>query len=130
MGVETMSYYLKVKDAYTPQDISEIRKDIKKLSIEETCKKHKISFKELVKQTSKKSPRATRKPNPHKHIYARGKNYTIQKNINGKFNYFGMYYSLEDACKVRDMLIKYDWKKSCLKKICETLGVGRFGDDK
>lgn len=52
----------------------------------------------------------------NKHIYKNyGGNYIITKSINGKNKSFGTYPTLEEARKVRDLLIANDWDKSIIQ---------------
>ncbi|PAV08082.1 hypothetical protein [Methanosphaera cuniculi] len=51
------------------------------------------------------------KENPDKHIYPYKKNkYRIIKQINGKAHDFGIYNTLEEARKERDLLIHSNWE--------------------
>ena len=50
-------------------------------------------------------------------------NWRVSKFVDGVNIYFGSYYSKEDAIKVRDELIKYNWDKDKLNEILLRLGV-------
>jgi hypothetical protein len=55
----------------------------------------------------------------------RNNTWTIQKTINDKPVYFGVYSSRYDARRVRAELIKCNWDKSKLTKICDKLNIKR-----
>lgn len=56
----------------------------------------------------------------NKYIYLNsGGNYVINKLLNGKNEYFGIYSTLEEARKVRDLLVSNDWDKECIKDILD-----------
>lgn len=45
-----------------------------------------------------------------KYIYKWEKGYMVNKQIDGKFYYFGNYHSLEKAKKARDYFVDHDWR--------------------
>ena len=107
--------------------ISEIQNDFKKgYTINEVCNKYGLTFKELVSSHMRKKAEI----NPKKCIYQHynGK-YVLQKTINGKEIYYGIYDSLETAEQVKALLIKFDWDKDYLPLILKQLGVENNGSN-
>lgn len=105
-----------------------IRKDLKEgKSIEQVCKDHNITFKNLCDtfhgylRTPKKYPTTT----PTKYIEVRNNRACVRKNINGKTKIFGTYDRLEDAIQMRDALEKDGWHQTHVDQICEKLGIER-----
>lgn len=47
--------------------------------------------------------------NPMKHITRNGKGWQIQRDYNGKHEYYGTFSNIIDAMNERDLLIAYDW---------------------
>ena len=48
--------------------------------------------------------------NWRQHVYPNGNSFRVQKTINGKKKYFGVYKTLEEALTVRDELIANNWE--------------------
>lgn len=105
-----------------------IQKELKDgLTISEACNKYCLSFKELVELVSKEKKIIPRKRDKEKqYIYRKGRAFVIQKRVNGKYSYFGAYSSFEDARKVRDELVKFNWNMDYLPLICRQLGVEKL----
>lgn len=61
------------------------------------------------------------------YILKRSWGYVIQKEYNQKLTYYGAYRTVNDARRVRDMLVKYNWNKKCLNEICKKIGVEKLG---
>lgn len=107
---------------------SEISKDLKNGTIEDTCMKHNITFKELVERSLRNNLPVNRDKGSDKFIYPRGKQFAIMKSIKGDFRYYGVYNTMEDARKVRNKLIDCNWDKSQLPSIHKELGVKTYGN--
>ena len=56
------------------------------------------------------------------------KGYKLQKFINGELKHIKYFKNMEDAIKVRDMLVKFDWDLDYLDLICKQLGVEKIGN--
>ena len=54
--------------------------------------------------------------NPMKHITRNGKGWQIQRDCNGKHEYYGQFSNLTDAMNERDLLVANDWD---IEKVCE-----------
>ena len=100
------------------------------MSIEEVCKKHNLSFKELVYLSATNLPR--KKPKKYKktsnqpdeeYISYTYEKYQIRKTIDGNLRHFGTYDTLEDAIKMRDYLMEHGWYTTRVKAIRRRLGV-------
>lgn len=107
-----------------------IFKDLKMTSIENTCRTHNLTFKELFELSKKVYPRSKRDKRQTRYITKAGQKYAIKKTINCKSEYFGIYSNIEETRKVRDMLEKCNWDKNCLDAICKELGVEKSGNNK
>lgn len=117
-------------------DKDTLRKDLMNLPLEEALTKHNVSFEEAFKVFHKheKQPYTRRRYSPRKplsrrsvdfYIFKRKDSYTIRKDVKGKVTVFGTYHSLEDAVKVRDVLMEEGWIQSNVDSICQRLGVER-----
>ena len=111
-----MSYYLNVKDLHSREELMDIREDLKRLSIEETCKKYKITFQDLCKICSSSIKKGNHKQNNSfpKYINPVSARFEVMKCLDGKSVVFGHYMSLEEAIEVRDKLISLGWKANPL----------------
>ena len=111
-------------------DKDTLRKDLMNLPLEEALTKHNVSFEEAFKVFHKheKQPyniKQSRRRSVDFYIFNRKDSYTIRKDVNGKVTMFGTYHSLEDAVKVRDVLMEEGWIQSNVDSICQRLGVER-----
>lgn len=102
--------------------MSELRQGF---TIEHVCRSHGLSFMELFMMCDSEN----RKENPEKelttgelYISKKGENYFILRK--GQV-YYGAYYSLEDARKVRDYFIFNRWDKRKVDSVCDIVGVVR-----
>ena len=115
------------------------------MSIDEACRKHKISFKYACDNLPraygkrKRNYPANRKPaqkprrpvQKEKYIMERNGHYYLRKYMKtskkkrGKGVAFGTYKSMEDAVKVRDYCIEHGWKQHSIDEYCRILGVER-----
>ena len=106
-----------------------LREDLKKLSIEEVCEKHKLSFGEVVEIMAKNQPRKPKKrkmgyhSTGERYISYYNKRYMLRRRINGKFRSFGGYMTLEDAIKMRDYLDEHGWHSKRVPNIRKKLGL-------
>ena len=102
------------------------------MTIEEACQKHGVSFREAVihmpprprppgKKKHYKYPQKT----VAKHIVFRNGRFHLNRYIKRKSVAFGIYYSLEDAVKVRDYCDEHGWKQRKIDEYCRVLGVVR-----
>ncbi|OED30389.1 hypothetical protein [Methanosphaera sp. WGK6] len=46
--------------------------------------------------------------------------YVVHKMVNGKFTYFGTYNTLEEAMKIRDLLVEHEWDKEYYQQLKES----------
>lgn len=111
-------------------DKDTLRKDLMNLPLEEALTKHNVSFEEAFKVFHKheKQPyniKQSRRRSVDFYIFNRKDSYTIRKDVNGKVTMFGTYHSLEDAIKVRNVLMEEGWVQSNVDSICQRLGVER-----
>lgn len=99
---------------------AELTKDLRNgLSLEEALQKHNTSLREIFKDINNypiKTEQRTPRTEEWKYIqYTKNHTYRI---IKGKHRIsYGTYKNFEDACKVREELIKCDWDKKQLPKI-------------
>ena len=104
----------------------EVRDTITPLN--EILQKHQTNLKKVMSTKNKKVHEEKSKKKTKTNIvnitYTRGV-YMIKKYINSKNVYYGSYDTLEDANRVKQELIKNNWDKTCLDKICKELGVRR-----
>ena len=107
---------------------SGISEDLKNETIENTCTKHNITFKELVEWSLRNTLPADRYSDINKYIYKVDSGYAIKKSIKAVYSYFGVYDSIEDARNVRDKLIDCNWDKNQLPSIVKELGVKNNGN--
>lgn len=114
----------------------EFQEDLKKgMSIEQACETHDISFRDAVihmpppprpvypKKRERKSPKTL--GTVVKYVRLCSGKYYLSRNINKKYVAFGIYYSLEDAVKVRDYCEEKGWKQRKIDEYCKELGVVR-----
>lgn len=94
-------------------------------SIENVCLNHGLSFKDLFLLCD----RENRKDNHEKelttgelYISKKGKDYFVLRK--GQV-YYGAFYSLDDARKVRDYFIFNRWDKRKVDSVCDIVGVVR-----
>lgn len=120
-------------------DKDTLRKDLMNLPLEEALTKHNVSFEEAFKVFHKHEKQPYRRRySPRKPLSRRSvdfyifkrkgsykDSYTIRKEVNGKVTIFGTYRSLEDAIKVRNVLMEEGWVQSNVDSICQRLGVER-----
>ena len=111
-------------------DKDTLRKDLMNLPLEEALTKHNVSFEEAFKVFHKheKQPyniKQSRRRSVDFYIFNRKDSYTIRKDVKGKVTIFGTYHSLEDAIKVRNVLMEEGWVQSNVDSICQRLGVER-----
>ena len=104
----------------------EIRDTITPLN--KILEKHQTNLKKVIKTKNKKVHEEKSKKKTKTNIvnitYERGF-YAIRKYINSRSVYYGVYDTLEDANRVKQGLIKHNWDKKRLDKICKELGVRR-----
>ena len=55
----------------------------------------------------------------NKYIYKLNNKYHVRKSINGKTEYFGRYDTFEEARKIRDKLMAFNWNKSCIQDLLD-----------
>ena len=108
---------------------SEMKKDLKNGTIEDTCTKYNITFNELFNYCLKNNFLFNRDNDSDKYIYPRGNKFTILKRINDKFTYYGLYGTLKDARMVRDKLVECDWDMAQLHSIITELGIKEQGGE-
>lgn len=105
-------------------DKKALKKDLKTISLEEICSKYNLSFKELVDIANKDLYTYMEEGDKYKFITKKKKGgFVVQKYLDGSNNYFGTYYSFDDALIVRDELIKEDWNEEKLKEIYFKFGI-------
>ena len=95
------------------------------ISIDKICKDYNITFQELfglLKHMPDNNGEPVHKPKHLLYITKRDGHYFLRKGN----TYYGSYYTLEDAKKVRDYFIFNRWDKRKLDKVCEELGVKRI----
>ena len=101
-----------------------IRNDLKKgLTIQDTCTKYGLSFKELCNILNTVNPgRPVNKSTGEMYITpcSTGDVVLSKNNV-----HYGQYSSIDDAVKVRDYFIFHGWNKRRLDKVCSSLGVVR-----
>ena len=93
-------------------------------TIEKVCQEYNLSFSELVNLMKTKANEEGYKPTPstgHLYVSERYGKFFIRKGT----VYYGTYYSLEDALKVRDYFMFSRWDKRNIDKVCRELGVRR-----
>lgn len=83
--------------------------------------KHGLNLKTALKKPKKRIIK--KRDSSVLNIGASKRGFQIYKCINGKNQYYGRYYSLEDAQTVRDKLIECDWDKNQLPSILEETGI-------
>ncbi|WP_296882219.1 hypothetical protein [uncultured Methanobrevibacter sp.] len=93
------------------------------MGLDECLKKHNTNLKTLLQSNYPSTPV---KSEQRKYIEKKGDTFYIKKKFQSKTYYFGRYYSLEDAQKVRDKLIFIGWKQNQVDNICKKLGVNRI----
>ena len=106
--------------------ISHIRQELLQgSSIENVCLNHGLSFKDLFLLCD----RENRKENHEKelttgelYISKKGKDYFV---LSKGQVYYGAFYSLDDARKVRDYFIFNRWDKRKVDSVCDIVGVVR-----
>lgn len=104
-----------------------LQKELRSKNISEVCKKHNLTLKQLIDIICRKKEYGSRKRDLNNmFIYPNKTSFKIQKTINKKSVSFGSYSTIEDARKVRDKLIEFDWDKDYLPLICRQLGVERM----
>ena len=103
----------------------EIRSKLKNgTTINQVCTEYKISFKTLVRLMSRlgrdyETPQDTNTGELYI-TYKRGR-----FNVNKGNTYFGGYYTLDDAVRVRDWFIFHRWDKRWIDRACKETGVSR-----
>lgn len=109
----------------------QIRKELQSgTSIDEVCRKHHITFKQLCDHyhgygRSQQYRNNLKQKTRHKYIRQTGNRYAIQKNTHKKSKMYGTYDSLEDALKMRDALIEDGWHQTHVDQLCDKLGIER-----
>ena len=107
-------------------DVECFQKDIKTMSVEECCKKHKVKLADimqlLIKLDKKKTVLENREDKPrkvseNKYIGFKSKRYFIHKHKDGEKYTYGNYRTIEEARTVRDELVKCDWDSSQYQSI-------------
>lgn len=78
-------------------------------SINSVCKKYRLTFAELIELVKTPTYNYSKNKLPA-HIYRKGRQYAIYKQINGKCVGFGEFESLKQAKKVVQQLIIHNWK--------------------
>lgn len=106
-----------------PLDTKEIRAELQQgNSIDNVCRKYKLSFNELVRLMQSGLPiRKGRTRKGWLYIQFVGNRYHIQK---GSVHY-GTYETLEDAQRIRDWLVRHGWDKSQVDLACDWCSVKR-----
>lgn len=128
--------------------ILEFQQDLKKgLTLDEACRKHKISldyaFKHMPKKITRskkrnitkklgRPPKIKRKnhnisylPVDEKNITERYGKFFLRKRVQGKERVFGTYKTVEDAVKIRDYCDEHGWHRIRIDEYCNILGVER-----
>ena len=100
------------------------------MSIDEVCKKHHITFKELCDhfhgyQRNQQNRENLKSTKGEKYILIRNNRYALHKNVKGQTIMFGTYNTLEDAIRMREALTKDGWHQTHVDKLCEELGIER-----
>ena len=108
------------------------QKDLQEgMTLTEALQKHNITLEDAFNTLHfSKPPEPTNEKrktmrNVDFYIFKRKNSYTIRKHVDGKQRVFGTYEKLEDAIKVRDWLIRADWKIDDLDELCKKLKVKR-----
>ena len=102
--------------------VEEIRSCLKSGdTIDDVCRKYHLTFQELVMRLHQQPK--VEKVSRCKELYITviDGRYVLRKN----HVYYGRYYTLEDAKKVRDYFIMNRWNKRRLNEVCRELGVER-----
>lgn len=107
-------------------NINEIRSKLQQgKTINEVCKEYQLTFKQLFRMLNGGVVGASVSPTTEAlYITKSGERYVLIKNG----TYYGTYYCLEDAIKVRDYFIYNGWRKDKLDKVCTELDVVRSRD--
>jgi len=100
------------------------------MSIDEACRKHKISFKYACDNIPKIKPKPIRNKGQGtnfaaQYIQERNGKYFLRKQINGKTRMFGTYHCLKDAVRMREYCKEHGWKQKSIDKYCSELGIKR-----
>ena len=113
-------------------NISQFYKDMQsEMTIPEVLEKHNISFKEACDLLTRKNKGIRRKKRQkkryestgEKYIHKQNNKYFIRRSYKGTTRSYGGYYTLKDAVKVRDYMIRNGWYKNRLKSTCKKLNV-------
>ena len=110
-------------------NIIEFRRDLKRMSLDETLRAYNLTLSEVMEaltQPSNTRLKTVDKPRfktVDKHVYQRGNFYHISKSINNRTREFGHYTSLKDAIMVRDYLIKHGWTIKARDKALKEYGI-------
>lgn len=88
------------------------------MSIDEVCRKHKLTFKELIQYTKKAK---TTSHTGELYIYQYNKKYRVYRKFskNGKIKhrFVAHYPSLEEAIRARDYLEEYGWTSENIQQV-------------
>lgn len=88
-----------------------IKKELREgATIEETCQKHKLSFKELCNMLITSKGRETPVDPEEDYIFVVGNRYGVCNIINDTNVYFGTYINLIDAISARNELVNKNWE--------------------
>ena len=107
-------------------NINEIRSKLQHgKTINEVCKEYHLTFQQLFQMLNGGVVGASvSQTTGVLYITKSGERYVLIKNG----TYYGTYYCLEDAIKVRDYFIYNGWRKDKVDKVCDELGVIRSKD--
>ena len=97
------------------------------LSLDELLRKHQLDLESAFREHKPVGEGRKRRtsPTPYLNIRREGEVYIIRKRVKTKDVYYGRYNTLEDAVRVRDKLIEFNWDKNRLDEACTCVGVRR-----